>query len=281
MFQENDKVLCFHGSMLYEAKVLETKEKEGKMYYFIHYKGWKNTWDEWLGEERVLAWDDENLKKQQELVSTATINKNGKRLDPAVQEKKKKRRDSVLSEKEDEFMKRQMIHIPIPDALKLKLVQDWEYVTKSQKLVVLPRLPNVNQVLDGFLMEYMEVLSSKRDKKSASEDIVNEVVQGLKLYFKKALGSILLYKLERVQYLDILKENPSLSSLEVYGAEHLLRLFVQLPMLIAHTNMDVDATNVLKDHLVMILDYMAKNQGEFFLSEYEIAQPSYISRADE
>lgn len=255
-------------------------------------QGWKNTWDEWVGEERVLALDEENLKKQSELVNQAQINKNGKRIDQTVQEKKKKRRDSVLTEKEDEFMKKQMIHIPIPDGLKLKLVQDWENVTKSQKLVVLPRSPNVNQVLDGFLMEYKDILSSKlRDKRSISEDIVQEVVQGLKLYFNKALGSILLYKLERIQYLDILKENSNLESSEIYGAEHLLRLFgnfcdfkiiiVQLPMLIAHTNMDFDATNVLKDHLVMILDYMAKNQGEFFLSEYEIAQPSYISRTDE
>lgn len=253
--------------------------------------GWKNTWDEWLGDERVLALDDDNLKKQSELINQAQINKNGKRTDTSVQEKKKKRRDSVLAEKEDEFMKRQMVHIPIPDALKLKLVQDWENVTKSQKLLALPRAQSVNQILDGFLIEYKELLANKsRDKRTSGEDIVNEVVQGLKLYFNKALGSILLYKLERIQYLDLLKEDSNMECSEIYSAEHLLRLFgifgmiyiiVQLPMLIAHTNMDVDATNVLKDHLMMILDYMAKNQGDLFLSDYETAQPSYISRTDE
>ena len=64
-------------------------------------QGWKNTWDEWLGEERVLPLDEENLKKQAELVNQAQINKNGKRSDSSAvpQEKKKKRRDSVLAEK--------------------------------------------------------------------------------------------------------------------------------------------------------------------------------------
>ena len=39
MFQENDKVLCFHGAMLYEAKILQVKEKDDKFFYFVHYKG--------------------------------------------------------------------------------------------------------------------------------------------------------------------------------------------------------------------------------------------------
>ena len=65
-------------------------------------QGWKNTWDEWLGEERVLSFDEDNLKKQSELIDSAQLNKNGKRIDPnaaQVLEKKKKRKDSVLAEK--------------------------------------------------------------------------------------------------------------------------------------------------------------------------------------
>ena len=40
---------------------------------------------------------------------------------------------------------------------------------------------------------------------------------------------------------------------EIYGSEHLLRLFVQLPCLIAHTNIDQDAVNILKDHFASFL----------------------------
>lgn len=47
-YAKDEKVLCFHGELLYEAKVLDTKvkdpndRKDGFMYR-VHYKGWKNT----------------------------------------------------------------------------------------------------------------------------------------------------------------------------------------------------------------------------------------------
>jgi RNA binding activity-knot of a chromodomain len=40
-FADGEKVLCFHGPLLYEAKALKsqvTKDKQVK--YFIHYAGW-------------------------------------------------------------------------------------------------------------------------------------------------------------------------------------------------------------------------------------------------
>ena len=50
LYQVNEKVLCYHGPVLYEAKVLKaevrTVEKCGDLtervpFYFVHYKGWK------------------------------------------------------------------------------------------------------------------------------------------------------------------------------------------------------------------------------------------------
>ena len=47
-YAKDEKVLCFHGELLYEAKVLDTKvkdpndKKDGYMFR-VHYKGWKNT----------------------------------------------------------------------------------------------------------------------------------------------------------------------------------------------------------------------------------------------
>lgn len=47
-YQKDEKVLCFHGELLYEAKVLDHKvkdpndKKDGFMFR-VHYKGWKNT----------------------------------------------------------------------------------------------------------------------------------------------------------------------------------------------------------------------------------------------
>jgi mortality factor 4-like protein 1 len=44
-FSVDERVLCFHHDMLYEAKVLKNRPTEDKesWQYMIHYKGWKNT----------------------------------------------------------------------------------------------------------------------------------------------------------------------------------------------------------------------------------------------
>lgn len=50
-FISNERVLCYHGPLMYEAKVLkaetwdESNTKLGTVgpHYFVHYKGWKQT----------------------------------------------------------------------------------------------------------------------------------------------------------------------------------------------------------------------------------------------
>lgn len=49
LYAKDEKVLCFHHELLYEAKILDFKatdpnDKKNPSYsYRIHYKGWKNT----------------------------------------------------------------------------------------------------------------------------------------------------------------------------------------------------------------------------------------------
>ena len=47
-FSKDERVLCFHHDMLYEAKVLNSRRppddpQSASWQYKIHYKGWKNT----------------------------------------------------------------------------------------------------------------------------------------------------------------------------------------------------------------------------------------------
>ncbi len=47
-YVKDEKVLCFHHELLYEAKVLDMQQsdpedKRSSMQYRVHYKGWKNT----------------------------------------------------------------------------------------------------------------------------------------------------------------------------------------------------------------------------------------------
>ena len=62
-FSKDEKVLCFHLDMLYEAKIMDVQaaEKPGEGYrYKVHYKGWKNTWDDWVLVDRIRPLDDEH-----------------------------------------------------------------------------------------------------------------------------------------------------------------------------------------------------------------------------
>lgn len=63
-FNKDEKVLCFHMDMLYEAKIMDVQpvtDKSGDGFrYKVHYKGWKNTWDDWVLADRIRPLDDEH-----------------------------------------------------------------------------------------------------------------------------------------------------------------------------------------------------------------------------
>ncbi|KAI9353364.1 MRG-domain-containing protein [Zopfochytrium polystomum] len=294
-FAPNEKILCFHGPLMYEAKVLKCDmfhdhRGEGPHYY-IHYKGWKQSWDEWVPETRVLKYTPENLKKQADLNESVSSKKS-----KAVEKKpvansgggaessslaatgsadakstKKRPRESV--EKEDEYLRKQEIKVPIPDALKVLLVDDWENITKNEKLVKLPRSPTVNQILDQYKESAMKRIKSD----SRQEDILMEVLNGVRLYFNKGVGNVLLYRFERPQYNDLRKKSPDVEMADVYGPEHLLRLFVQLPSLLAHTNMDPENVSTLRDQFVLMLRFLEERHSDYFVNAYESSPPAYAA----
>jgi mortality factor 4-like protein 1 len=48
MFKKDEKTLCFHHELLYDAKILDVRQvdpddKKSGFEYKVHYKGWKNT----------------------------------------------------------------------------------------------------------------------------------------------------------------------------------------------------------------------------------------------
>jgi len=280
-FNEDEKVLCFHGPLIYEAKILKGElwenkqiEKDNGPHYYVHYKGWKQKWDEWVPETRVLKYNDVNLKRQAELKASVTAQKNSKyhekKITDSGTDRGRKRFKDVV--KEEEFIKKPEIKIIIPDLLKLQLVDDWENITKDQKLVTLPRKPNVAEILEDY-----KKLKVDSDSKDPSNDVILEMLNGIKQYFDKALGNILLYHFERQQYVQITKDYPDKEMSSIYGAEHLLRLFVQFPQLLTYTNMDQDSMTLLKDQFTEFLEYMANNMKKMFQIEYENASPIYIS----
>jgi mortality factor 4-like protein 1 len=79
----------------------------------------------------------------------------------------------------------------------------------------------------GILKAYSaaEKASHPRRPGSAEADIFEEVISGIKVYFDRCLGNILLYRFERQQYVDTRRSHDGKEMSEIYGAEHLLRLF--------------------------------------------------------
>ena len=133
-----------------------------------------------------------------------------------------------LTFQEESFHARPAIRLLVPDTLKAILVDDWENVTKNLSLVPLPSKTPVNAILDTYFDEE----KGKRRLGSAEADLLEEVVAGVKEYFEKCLGRILLYRFEREQFFEQRQlweaatgEYEGKGPGDVYGAEHLCRLF--------------------------------------------------------
>ena len=237
------------------------------------------SWDEWVPETRLLKFNEENIAQQKQLIETQRAKDKAERealkagnLDTALSAKSgmpssrvslsatggggtaaayinmgvnatgargtKRSRESVMEE--DEFRHRPEIKLVIPDLIKVKLVDDWEAITKNAQLIPLPRIPSVSTLLASYASTQGDSsTSSGGHSHTRSSSLVSEVIAGLKLYFNKSLGNNLLYRFERGQYGEMKKRFAGVSSAaekneegeehkemsEVYGVEHLLRLF--------------------------------------------------------
>lgn len=85
-----------------------------------------------------------------------------------------------------------------------------------------------------------------------------QIVDGLKTYFDKTLRPMLLYPEEIAQARKALEGGKSPSS--VYGAEHLLRLFVKLPEILPYTSLDDESLEMLIGRLLTVLAFLKDSQ---------------------
>ncbi|KAK1410294.1 hypothetical protein QVD17_36829 [Tagetes erecta] len=229
-------------------------------------------WDEWVGAERLMKTTEENIRKQQALDKkqgvepksarsnqTKSIKANDSKVDKEKAKsngaKGKKRKHTSSDEKENASVGK-LVDIEIPQTLKQQLVDDWGFVNEQNNLVKLPRSPNIDDILKLYL-EY----------RSKKEDMTEEILKGLRCYFDRALPVILLYDKERPQYREYIKNDVSPSS--IYGAEHLLRLFVKLPELLPYVNIEEELLISLQQKFLDFLKFLQKKQSSFFLSSYD------------
>uniref|UniRef100_A0A7N8Y9M4 Mortality factor 4-like protein 1 n=1 Tax=Mastacembelus armatus TaxID=205130 RepID=A0A7N8Y9M4_9TELE len=306
-----ERVLCFHGPLLYEAKCVKINIKDKQIKYFIHYSGWNKNWDEWVPESRVLKYVDicslfdhyrnnkdhyvegrmRGAAPNKKLPAASQKNdvktkKNKQKTpgagegtsaggDPTHPPRKKRARVDPTVESEETFINRVEVKVKIPEELKPWLVDDWDLITRQKQLFHLPAKKNVDAVLEDYAN-----YKKSRGNSDSKEFAVNEVVAGIREYFNVMLGTQLLYKFERPQYADILANHPDTSMSQIYGAPHLLRLFVRIGAMLAYTPLDEKSLALLLSYLQDFLKYLVKNSASLFnASDYEVAPPEYHRKA--
>ncbi|KAK2718644.1 hypothetical protein QYM36_005850 [Artemia franciscana] len=307
---------------MYEAKCLKVQLKDKVHQYFIHYSGWKKSWDEWVPESRVLKHNDTNLQKQKDLKKQHELQAKAKRMSAKIgretPDKKdidsegsrastplektetpllkgqrsqkraaaptpaksvkatpvppKKNKVDTYVETEEEYLAKVEIKIRIPDELKSWLVDDWDLVTRQRKLTNLPAKLTVEKILD----DYVKSKVNGKGTSNAKDSIVQECVAGIKDYFNTTLGTQLLYKFERLQYSDVIKDNPDKKPTDIYGVYHLLRLFTKLGGYLAYTPLDERMVQLLQNNVNDLLRHIVKNHNTIFNDDdYGIAPPEY------
>ena len=284
MFKKDDTVLAYHGPLIHEAKVLESVVKEapdGKskvQLYLLRYDGWSSHWDEWAPETRVLKHNAENLQRQKERVKEFSRAHKRKRTAELAAKDASAKVAKGNSGKggaatsgggPDESLCAEIREqLRLPHGVKLKLIEDWELISREKKLPPLPRSPAISSLLEDF--------REAKAKKTSHERLYGEVCDGVKAYFNQALPTILLYKFERRQYREKKEEHKGQNPVDYYGAEHLLRLFTKLPELLARCNMQREHMTVLVSKLAELLKFIISNKGKYLSAQYDDAPESYL-----
>ena len=257
-------------------------------------------WDDWVPQDRLRKLSEDNLQLAKDLRKEMTNMHQEKKAaakkpskaarestrttsSPAPQPASKKRNRDQDTEKEEVYETSLRIELNLPDMVASILVDDWENVTKHLQLPLVPSPIPANQVFD----DWFAYEAKQRTPDTASIDKLKELVEGLKIYFKYALGKVLLYRFERFQYSDIYHrtKNPNdelagKTMGEIYGPEHVLRLLSQMPEFASHSGMERQDLLYLKEELQRLANWIIKpqNMDRYFSEPYRATTKEYQDR---
>lgn len=300
----NDKVFVYQGPMLYEARIIKSydpttqkiqevklvqpsnkklpKQMADQETYLVHYLGWNSKWDEWVMLERMMAINNDSITlkqgleessapKKKSIVKEETAGSSPTATTPRPT--KKPRMDTDLMYNQYKGFTSDEIKILVPDEIKMKLVDDWENITKDHKLVELPANKfTVAEILEEFAAYAMLIF----DDEEKQLDIYLEIIESLKQYFNKALGTYLLYRYERVQYMDMLnlQNERQVGLCDLYSGIFLIRMLSIFPNIMTKSELNIATIRKIKDVLITFWKWFNNHIGEFLIDKYENQTPS-------
>lgn len=248
-YEAGERVLAFHQNMLYEAKVLQLREAGGGVQaYRIHYRGWKDRWDEWVPAARMLKLCPQSLAFQRRMREAKGRTPRA-RPSPAPAA-----RTSAAA----------WAPPPLPPRLQRQLLLE-RRALHARRLARIPARPSVADVLVVFADA----------RAQAKEAVHTAVLDGIQLYFERALGTVLLYKFEKLQYRQLLQRQQELAGAggvvpakarfsHLYGAPHLLRLLCKMPELLAGVELEEEARALIVKYVEDLVRFLDTHADSVF-----------------
>ncbi|KAH8919407.1 hypothetical protein BT69DRAFT_1353147 [Atractiella rhizophila] len=171
------------------------------------------------------------------------------------------------------------LEFPFPESLKLRLIYDWEAVTNRLQLVPLPRKPTVHDIVEQYRNSVRKASHFHTPTVTQrSLESLNDFLQGLEASFNWMLGQSLLYQFERLQFARLHQNKEKLRSSDIYGAEHLLRFWCNIPEFVLR-KMDPHFASDWYDYCCDFIRFMRKEQDTFFIKRYQETPGGYQNLA--
>uniref|UniRef100_A0A7S2WIP0 MRG domain-containing protein n=1 Tax=Mucochytrium quahogii TaxID=96639 RepID=A0A7S2WIP0_9STRA len=276
--------------VMYEVKVLKL-DKDRKDMYFIHYQGWKQSTDCWVSE--LIPYTEQAKAKKEELDEEAEEYVRQVKEERMTRRRERHRAASKLAKAEEDAQPdTNGLRITLSATLKKILFEDFENITLKKMLLRIPRKPSVEQVLEEYIEYSQQDFGLCSPTGKVAPETAVQIVNGLTIFFERCIGPYLLYEFEKLQY-DAIRERvpenendvllPDLANKKrkrlarMYGTEHLLRMFVKLPILFEGHKLLCGETETL--HLVLhdILKFIAKCRDRYISpNAYEPASDDYL-----